>query len=377
MVVYPVILAGGLGTRLWPVSTRDYPKPFISLNGKSSLFQETVLRLGEFVDSGLVVVCNEENSSLVVHHLVELGVTQKTIVLEPEGRNTAPALTLAAMEVDDRFGRDDEKILLVLPADHTLRNVEIFQKAVRVGADIAQNGSCVTFGIVADSPKTEFGYLKQGKKSEHGCTKQQFYELLGFIEKPSLIQAMDMIEDGGYYWNSGMFMFKSSVWLEQIQNYRPDIFKACLDSYNGRRINGDFVMPARDEFVRCPSQSIDYAVMERVVEMHENSQLPHCYMIPLDVEWSDVGTWESLWENMPHDSEHNVVVGDVRVESTSNSIIMGMDMTMTVNGLQDMVVFDTGSGLLVNRKDTDDYLKQLAAFPQVLNWWKPGNGGGE
>ena len=377
MVVYPVILAGGLGTRLWPVSTRDYPKPFISLNGNSSLFQETVLRLGEFSDNGLIVMCNEENSGLVVHHLLELGVTQKTIVLEPEGRNTAPALTLAAMEVDDCVGRDDEKILFVLPADHTLRDVGIFQKAVRLGADIAQSGSCVTFGIVADSPKIEFGYLKRGKASEHGCTKQKFYELSEFIEKPLLVNAMDMLEEGEYYWNSGMFMFKSSVWLEQIQNYRPDIFKACLDSYNGRRINGDFVMPARNEFVKCPSQSIDYAVMEPVVEMHENSQSPQCYMIPLDVEWSDVGTWESLWENMPQDSEHNVVIGDVKVESTSNSIIMGRDMPMKVSGLQDMVVFDTGNGLLVNRKDTDDYLKQLAVLPHVLNWWKSGNGGGE
>tara|TARA_Y100000588_G_scaffold173640_1_gene187583 strand:+ start:4478 stop:5611 length:1134 start_codon:yes stop_codon:yes gene_type:complete len=373
MVVYPVILAGGLGTRLWPVSTRDYPKPFIRLNATSSLLQETVLRLGELVDNGLTVVCNEEHSDLAIDHLADLGLTQKTIVLEPEGRNTAPALTLAAMEVDDRIARDDEKILLVLPADHTLRDVGIFQKAVRLGADIAQSGSCVTFGIVADSPKIEFGYLKRGKTSNRGHTKHQFYELMKFIEKPLLVQAVDMLEEGGYYWNSGMYMFKPSVWLEHIQNYRPDIFKACLDSYRGRRVNGDFVIPAKSEFIRCPSQSIDYAVMERIAGLPEKSQSPQCYMIPLDVGWSDVGTWESLWENMPQDSEHNVVVGDVKVESTSNSIIMGIDMPMKVSGLQNMVVFDTGSGILVSRKDNNDYLMQLATYPQVLNWWKSRN----
>ena len=377
MVVYPVILAGGLGTRLWPVSTRSYPKPFISLNGTSSLFQETVLRLGWMADNDLVVVCNEENSGLVMHHLLQLGLSNKTILLEPEGRNTAPALTLAALEVDDRPGRDDEKILLVLPADHTLRNVESFQQSVRIGTEIAQNGACVTFGIVPDSPKTEFGYLKQGEVSKQGCTKYQFYELSGFIEKPSLARAICMLEEGGFYWNSGMFMFKSSVWLEQIQNYRPDIFKACLDSYKGRRKNGDFVVPAKSDFIRCPSESIDYAVMERIVPITENSELPHCYVVPLDVGWSDVGTWESLWESMSQDSEHNVVVGDVQIESTSNSIIMGINMPMKVNGLQNMVVFDTGTGILVNRKDNHDYLTQLADHPQILNWWKPRNSGCE
>ncbi|MDA1349211.1 MAG: mannose-1-phosphate guanylyltransferase/mannose-6-phosphate isomerase [Chloroflexi bacterium] len=360
MPVQPVILAGGSGSRLWPLSRENFPKPFLSLTGDRSLFQETILRL-EGVDdvSPPIVVCNEEHRFLVLEQTKEIGYPPPSIILEPVSRNTAPALTLAALELANDGGEREDPIMLVLPADHVLKDVPAFQAAVRMGVRLAAEGSLVTFGVVPDSPKTGYGYIRKGLPLDSDAGDAGPFLVSAFVEKPDAGDAKDMVGSGRYLWNGGIFLLKASVWLHLIETYRPDIAAACREAHGQSRRDGSFLRPGEDEFARCPADSIDYAVVENVAADGQSSGSGQCAVIPLDAGWSDVGAWSALWEDGRRNAEGNVLVGDVRAESTKNSLLIGNHRLLAAVGLDNMIVVETADAVLVASKDSVQEVKEL------------------
>ena len=361
MTLHPVILAGGSGTRLWPLSRETYPKQFLRLIGEHSLFQETVLRLDGLDNmASPLVVCNEEHRFLVAEHLRQLERDPLAIALEPVGRNTAPALTLAALMLLDEeagFAKGDP-IMLVLPADHVIRDGPKFRALTNYAAEIAQDDTVVTFGIVPDSPNTGYGYIRKGDAHVSGNGKSAF-QVAKFVEKPSLQAAERMLAAESYLWNSGMFVLRPSVWMTELNRLRPDIADACVKAYSTLSRDGDFYRPDAGCFAACPSESIDYAVMEHIAKDASQHKGADCVVVPMEVGWTDLGAWTSLWEESPRDAEGNVVKGDVYSRAMTNSLIISERRLVAAVGLQDMILIETADAVLAADREHIQDVKQL------------------
>lgn len=383
MALHPVILAGGSGTRLWPLSRELYPKQFLSLLGERSLLQEAICRLDGIQRlAPPIIVCNEEHRFLVAEHVRQLGKSLSSIILEPVGRNTAPALTLASLSLLDRADGPDpqDPVMLVMPADHVIRDVGVFQSVVQRGAALAERGCLVTFGIVPTAPKTGYGYIRKGESLEQ--SDGAAFHIASFVEKPDRATAERMLQSEEYLWNAGIFVMRASVWLEQLERHRPDIAEICKEAHaNGHR-DGDFYRPDAKIFASCPSDSIDYAVMEKVAgaplrEVQGTGDAgaitpdtgrrilgpvpPLCVVLPLNAGWSDVGAWSALWEEGERDAQGNVVQGDVYTLAMRDSLVIGEHRLVAAVGLQNVIVVETPDAVLVAHKDQVQDVKALVA----------------
>ncbi len=355
MLIYPVVLAGGSGTRLWPLSRSLSPKQFLAIGGERSLLQQALLRLNGLENAAApVIVCNEEHRYLVAEHCRQVGVTPSAIVLEPAGRSTAPALTLGALCAADLARRDvsaSDPVLLVSPADHVLRGPQAFADAVNAGVAFASAGGMAAVGVVPTSPNTGYGYVEIGDSLGGDA-----HRVASFVEKPEERVARRLVESGRFLWNSGIFMSRASVWLQQIGLHRPDIAEACARSFELGRQDGEFYRPGAEAFARCPGDFIAYAILEKIAgrtgdppasTAPRTSDGPECVVIPMRASWSDVGSWSSMWEEEPLDSDGNAIRGDVLAESTRNSLLIGRDRLVAAIGLDNVVVVDTEDCVLV------------------------------
>lgn len=342
MRITPVILSGGSGTRLWPLSREHFPKQLLGLHGEQTMLQQTVLRVDGLPGAALpVVVCNEEHRFLVAEQLREVGRKAETIILEPCGRNTAPALTLAALRQSG-----DDPLMLVMPADHVIQDTNAFRTAVSRGADLAAAGALVTFGIVPATAETGYGYIRQGEALNGGNA----YRVAAFVEKPDAATAQQYLASGQYLWNSGMFLMRASRWLEELRRHRPDIAAACEGAYGKGRRDLDFMRVDESGFAACPSDSIDYAVMEKTGD---------AVVVPLAAGWSDVGAWSSVWEVGAQDSAGNVLQGDVIPHATRDSLLIAKHRLLATVGLQDVIVVETADAVLVAHKDRAQEVKEI------------------
>jgi mannose-1-phosphate guanylyltransferase/mannose-6-phosphate isomerase len=342
----PVILSGGSGTRLWPLSRELYPKQLLPLVGERTMLQETAQRLHGLEAAAPIVVCNEAHRFLVAEQLRQLGTTPQAIILEPLGRNTAPAIALAALQAAS------DAVLLVLPADHVIRDVAAFQAAVRVALPSAQAGKLVTFGIVPGAPETGYGYIKQVGGKAGATTVAGAVAIERFIEKPDAARAADFLQEGGYFWNSGMFLFRADRYLAELAQYAPDIATAARGALAGATPDLDFVRVERAAFEACRSDSIDYAVMEKTAD---------AVVVPLDAGWSDVGSWSALHDALPGDAHGNVSRGDVIAEDSSGCYLYSESRLVSAVGLKDHVVIETKDAVLVVPKDRVQDVKKLVA----------------
>ncbi len=361
--VQPVVLSGGSGTRLWPLSREKYPKQLLPLIGDDSLLQATVRRT-DGIGSALaapMVVCNEEYRFVIAEQLRLMG-KPGTIVLEPMGRNTAPALTLAALAA----AADDvsDPVLLVMPADHVIVDTQAFCAAVRHGAQLAARGRVVTFGITPDAPETGYGYIQGGGPLPDGADGDAARLIARFVEKPDLATARQYLAQGDYLWNSGIFMMRASVWLAAIKACRSDILTACQAAWSKVTRDGDFARVDKEAFAACPSDSIDYAVMERITSSSRDDAntiagLPLGVVIPLQAGWSDVGAWDALWKVLPKDAQGNVAQGDVMLHDCSDTLAMSDSRLVACVGVKDLVVVETPDAILVAHKDRTQDVKKI------------------
>ncbi len=359
VLIQPVVLSGGSGTRLWPLSREKYPKQLLSLIGDDSLLQATVRRVQGTPGIELtqaMVVCNEEYRFVIAEQLRLMGQTG-TIVLEPFGRNTAPALTLAALSAQTN---QDDPVLLVMPADHVITDVAAFQKVVSQGATLAANGAVVTFGITPDAPETGYGYIQSGISYDNVDTAEARH-IARFVEKPDLATAQSYLADGSYLWNSGLFMMRASVWLSAMGVCRPDILAACQAAWEQGKTDSEFVRVDKDAFAQCPSDSIDYAVMERLanVKTPNGATLPPGLVLPMRAGWSDVGAWDALWQVLPKDSHGNVSQGDVLLQDCENTLALSEGRLVACVGVSDLVVVETADAILVSHKDKTQNVKKI------------------
>ena len=340
MIIQPVILSGGSGTRLWPLSRELYPKQLLPLVTDETLLQETVTRLeGLEHVTAPIVVCNEEHRFMVAEQLRQIDRPAQNIILEPVGRNTAPALSLAALVAKP------ETILLVMPADHVIQNVPAFQQAISEAASLAAEDYLVTFGIKPTGPETGYGYIRRGKKIEKSTTA---VSIESFVEKPDLATAQQYVAGSEYLWNSGVFMMKASVWINAIKHFEPEMAKACEASFNKGKQDNDFFRVDKQSFTDCPSNSIDYAVMERVTG--QGNAAFKAAMVPLDAGWSDVGVWSALWAVGKKNEQGNVVKGEVFLHNTKDSLMFAGERLLVGIGLEDTIVIETADAILVADK---------------------------
>ena len=338
--ITPVILSGGSGTRLWPLSRELYPKQLLKLVGNHTMLQDTVLRLGGLKAGAPVVVCNDSHRFLVAEQLRLLGIKPRAIVLEPVGRNTAPAIALAA------FAADPDALLLVLPADHVIRDVAAFQAAIALAVPAAEAGRLVTFGIVPGAPETGYGYIRRG------TPQGSAYAIAQFVEKPDLARAQQFVDSGEYYWNSGMFLFKASRYLEELTAHAPDIAEAARAAGLAAEPDLDFVRINKAAFELCRSESIDYAVMEKTAD---------AVVVPLDAGWSDVGSWDALHQASSADADGNVFMGDIVAEDSTGCYLHAESRLVTAVGLRDHVVVETKDAIMVAPRDRVQDVKKLVA----------------
>ena len=342
MKIVPVSLSGGSGTRLWPLSSKQYPKQYLPLIGKKTMLQETILRLNGLSDvDDPIIVCNIDHRFLVAEQCQQINIKNPTILLEPIARNTAPAIAAAALQVLT----DKDKVLLVLSADHIIQNIDAFHQAIKIANIQAKKGHLVTFGIVPDSANTGYGYIKFSKSSNHNV-----YTVEEFIEKPNLKTAKSYISKGNYFWNSGMFMFKAGVLIDELSDQEPDIVSKVRFSIDNAEKNLCFVSLDKNAFESLPSNSIDYALMEK-----SNNVM----VVSLDAGWSDIGTWSSLYSISDKDNNANVIKGDVIVQDTSNSYINTIHHRVVAIGINDLVIVNTADTTFVARKDKAHKIKGI------------------
>lgn len=344
----PVIMAGGSGSRLWPLSRGNYPKQFLALNGKETMLQQTILRLRGLPHSPPLLICNEEHRFIAAEQCRQLQISKSTILLEPVGRNTAPAIALAAIQ-SQLAGEDP--ILLVLAADHVIGDDAVFRAAVEQALPAAEAGKLVTFGIVPTHAETGYGYIRRGGET---AAQQGFY-VAAFVEKPDAATAEHYLQTGDYYWNSGMFMFRASVYLQQLQQFRPDILQCCQDALAQLTPDLDFVRINEAAFIACPDESIDYAIMEPLAAQQSNAVV----VIPLDAGWNDVGGFAALWQVAQKDAAGNVLQGDVMTHQTENCYVRSEQQLVATVGVQDLVVISTKDAVLVAHKDQAQDVKAI------------------
>ncbi|HET6783255.1 MAG TPA: mannose-1-phosphate guanylyltransferase/mannose-6-phosphate isomerase [Pseudoxanthomonas sp.] len=340
-LLQPVLLSGGSGTRLWPLSREAYPKQFLPLVGDDTMVQATWRRVAPLASAAPIVVANEEHRFLVAEQLRQIGAPVPAIILEPVGRNTAPAIAAAALQA---LSAGQDPLLLVLPSDHVVRDPDAFRKAVEEVAAVAEAGALVTFGILPDAPETGFGYIQ----SEQGAGPQK---VLRFVEKPDQATAQSYLDAGSYYWNSGMFLFRASRYLEELRKYRPDIVDAVTRAFDSAQRDGDFIRLDKEAFTASPADSIDYAVMEKTAD---------AMVLPVDIGWNDVGSWSALWDVAEHDADGNSHHGDVIAVDTRNSYAYAQRLVALV-GVDDIVVVETDDAVLVAHKDRVQEVKQVVA----------------
>jgi mannose-1-phosphate guanylyltransferase/mannose-6-phosphate isomerase len=349
-MLIPVIMAGGVGSRLWPASREARPKQFLTFGGSRSLFQQSLLRLQGLTGvAAPIVVCNETHRFLVAEQLREIGIEHADILLEPVGRNTAPAVTLAALCAQDRPGAGSA-LLLVLAADHLIPDVGTFHTAIRAGLPHSNGGALVTFGIVPTRAETGYGYIQRGQA--HAAATA--YEVRQFVEKPDRAAAQGYLDSGEYYWNSGMFMFGARAFLDALGEFEPLILQQCTAAWSQVRDDLDFRRIPADAFGQAPAISIDYAVMERT---------RHAVVVPLDAGWTDLGAWSAVWEQGPFDDQNNVGHGDVMFQGSCNSFVQSESRLVTLVGMDNAVVVETADAVLVANKarvqEVKDIVQQL------------------
>jgi len=343
-MLIPVILSGGVGSRLWPLSREFYPKQLLALLGEQTMLQNTMLRLQGLADmSPPLIVCNEVHRFLVAEQLRVMGCNPMHIILEPIGRNTAPAVAIAALAAQ---ARDAEALLLVLPADHLIEAAETFCQVVTAGIQAAQNHQLVTFGVVPNHPETGYGYIKAASVTTGIAPVSQF------VEKPDLATAERYVQSGDYYWNSGMFLFRAATYLAELQKFAPDMFNACQHAYQHAEHDRDFLRLDKAAFSACPSDSIDYAVMEKT---------DAASVLPLDAGWSDVGSWSSLWAVSEKDAQENVCLGDVLTSDTTGCYLRAEHRLLATVGLHNHIVVETADAVMVAHRDRVQDIKKIVA----------------
>ncbi len=341
-MIAPIIMAGGAGSRLWPLSRQLNPKQFLKLCSDTTLLQQTLSRLNGLDTAPPSILCNENHRFMVAEQLRQLSFHDAEILLEPVGRNTAPAIALAALSAT-RNGHDP--VLLVLASDHFISDQPAFQQAVLKAEKLAERNNLVTFGIVPTQPEAGYGYIQRGD-----ALRQEGYDVARFVEKPDAVTAQAYLDSGDYYWNSGMFMFKASVYLAALAEFQPDILDACKTALEKGQQDMDFVRVDAAAFAQCPEKSIDYAVMEKTSA---------AAVVPLDAGWSDIGSWSALWEIGDKDADGNVCKGDVLAQDTRNSLIYAEHKLVATVGVENLVVVETKDAVLVAHKEKVQDVKKV------------------
>ena len=341
-MIIPIIMAGGSGSRLWPLSRQMFPKQFLTLHGNSSMLQATAERLTGIEHEPAIVICNEEHRFSVAEQFRLNNIDNSGIILEPVGRNTAPAIALAALHA---IKNGQDPLLLILAADHVIKNEEAFADSVKQAQLHAEAGKLVTFGIVPTAPEIGYGYIKRGQ------AQQKFgYSVAEFVEKPNKETAKSYLSSGNYYWNSGMFLFKASRYLAELKTHRPDILAACETAITSTKNDLDFIRVDKAAFEACPDESIDYAVMEKTAD---------AVVIPMDCGWSDVGSWSALWEVSDKDNNGNAFKGDVIDVETKNTLVYAQDKLVATVGLEDIAIVETKEAILVSKLSEVQKVKKI------------------
>ncbi|MET7014134.1 mannose-1-phosphate guanylyltransferase/mannose-6-phosphate isomerase [Uliginosibacterium flavum] len=354
MSIQPVILSGGSGTRLWPASRETYPKQLLPLTGEDSLLQITAQRLNGFSAdiAKPIVVTNEEHRFIIAEQMRQIGQPSDRIVLEPVGRNTAPAMQLAALIATQEGG---DPVLLVMPADQIVTNTPAFHAAMSEGLKQAETGALVTFGIVPDRAETGYGYLRTGDIMPSASSARA---LVAFVEKPDAARAAEYVASGQYLWNAGIFMMRASVWLKALAALAPEIAAACQASVNEAKRDTDFIRVNKAAFTACPSNSIDYAVME---QLGAHPELGQAVVVPMDAGWSDVGAWDALWAVCDKDQNGNATQGDVMLEDTHNSLVFSQSRLVATVGIKDLIVVETPDAIMVADKSRAQDVKAIVS----------------
>lgn len=346
-MITPVIMAGGSGSRLWPLSRKLMPKQFLKISSSKTMIQETLLRLTELEVAAPLTICNEEHRFIVAEQLREINALG-SIVLEPVGRNTAPAIALAALS---ELAKDNDPILLVLAADHVIENKAEFQRVVKNSVELANDGKLVTFGIVPTHAETGYGYIHKGD----ACGESAF-AVAQFVEKPNLATAQEYLASGRYLWNSGMFMFKASRYIEELGKFSPEILSACRAALAHTSSDMDFIRVDAEAFTSCPDDSIDYAVMEPLCNAQSAGS---AVVVPLDAEWNDIGSFSAIWDVKEKDENNNVHQGDVLSYSSNNNLVIAEEKLVATVGLENCVVIETKDAVLVANKDNIQDVKKI------------------
>jgi mannose-1-phosphate guanylyltransferase len=340
-MIVPVLLSGGSGTRLWPLSRKHYPKQFLKLVNEKTLFQDTIKRLPNNTSNPLII-CNEEHRFIVAEQLRQIKSSNNGIILEPVGKNTAPAIAIAAISL---LSNEEDPILLVLSADHLISDNKKFLATIEIAINIAKKDKLVTLGIEPNKPATGYGYIEVDKSKQ-----EKYYNILSFTEKPSLEIAEQYYKSACHYWNSGIFIFKASVYLNELRKFEPEIYSVCKKSFNNEPKDIDFIRLDQKEFNKCPNKSIDYAVMERT-----NIGA----VVPYTGDWNDVGSWEDLWQSKVKDLNNNVSEGDVILSKVSNSYIHSTNRLIAANDIDNLVIIDTQDSLLISSKSDSQNIREI------------------
>ena len=355
MKLSPVILAGGGGTRLWPLSREHYPKQFLKLFDNNTLLQNTLLRL-EGLNTSIevsdpVIICNEAHRFLVAEQSAQISRNISSIILEPAGRNTAPALTVASLHKNEE---SDDAVIIMMPADHIIRDVELFHQAIKAGVEMAQDNYLITFGIKPTVAETGYGYIHAANKIKT-INSQSIHAIKGFTEKPEQALAEEYLNSGDYLWNSGIFMMKASVWLEKLKSLQPQIYDNCVDAFKRGKTDGLFFRLDEPSFLQCPDDSIDYAVMEKLAQDNEEKLA----VIPINVGWSDVGSWSSVWDINDKDDNGNYIEGDVIAEQSRNCLIKSERGLIVAIGCENLVIVDSDDAIMIADKNKTQNVKKI------------------